>query len=132
VGSIKAGWAKVSELVQELLKTRRGLIIAGLGVLVLLLLCLIAIFSAMNHNRGIRPDNSRELSDVLGPQVIPPEDLFLPGEPDFLPEVLLEREPAPLTAEDARSFWTDPLEKGDELWRERIKTVIDDLLEPVP
>jgi hypothetical protein len=85
-----------------------------------------------DHNRNAAPDAGQELRDTLGPRPIPPEELFLPDEPDFLPEVLLEREPAPLTAEDARSFWTDPLEGGEELWLERIKTVIDDLLEPIP
>ncbi|MDR3139121.1 MAG: hypothetical protein LBT95_05545 [Treponema sp.] len=62
---------------------------------------------------------------------IRPEELFLPEEPDFLPEFIPDREPGPWTAEDARSFWTDP-SKDAELWRRRTETVIDELLEQIP
>lgn len=101
----------------------------GAAVLVLSLTVLLWV---VDQRRDAVPDRGQELRDALGPQLIPPEELFLPGEPDFLPEVLLNREPAPWTAEDARPFWTDPMEGGDELWRERIEKVIDELLEHIP
>jgi len=64
---------------------------------------------------------------------IPPEELFLPEEPDFVPGVLLEREKrASWTAQDAAVYWQDPLKNGEEQWREKIETVIDDFLERVP
>jgi hypothetical protein len=76
---------------------------------------------------------ARELGDTFKPLAVPPEDLFLPGEPDFLPEVLLEKERQGVwTAEDAKPFWRDPLQDNPELWRGRMETVIDRLMERVP
>ncbi|MDR2211586.1 MAG: hypothetical protein LBO65_09020 [Spirochaetaceae bacterium] len=65
--------------------------------------------------------------------VLSTEDFFLPYEPDFVPPVLLEREPKDgWTGEDARPFWTDPMEGREEVWRRRIESGIDALLEHVP
>jgi hypothetical protein len=65
--------------------------------------------------------------------VIPQEELFLPDEPEFLPELLLERERREIwTADDGRPYWNDPRENSDSLWRERVRTEIDALLENVP
>ena len=64
---------------------------------------------------------------------IPPEDLFLPDEPDYIPGVLLEREQKiAWTAEDAKEHWQDPLKYGEEEWRQKIEASIDVLLELVP
>ncbi|MDR2965559.1 MAG: hypothetical protein LBU88_07270 [Treponema sp.] len=64
---------------------------------------------------------------------IPADELFLPDEPDFLPGVLLDREKRDVwTEDDALEFWQDPLRAGEEQWREKIETAIDELLERVP
>jgi len=64
---------------------------------------------------------------------IPPEDLFLPDEPDYIPGVLLEREQKTAwTIEDAKEHWQDPLKYGEEEWRQKIEASIDELLERVP
>jgi hypothetical protein len=64
---------------------------------------------------------------------IPPEELFLPDEPDFLPGVIPEREQREVwSAEDAAPYWYDPLEGAGDEWRGRIKTALDELLEYVP
>jgi hypothetical protein len=64
---------------------------------------------------------------------IPAEDLFLPDEPDFLPGIILEREPrGAWSSEDARQFWSNPSDGDETLWRERISSTIDELLEGVP
>jgi len=64
---------------------------------------------------------------------IPAEELFLPDEPDFIPGVLLERERrSSWTEHDAEEFWQDPLKSGEEQWREKIETAIDDFLERIP
>jgi len=64
---------------------------------------------------------------------IPPEELFLPDEPDYVPGVLLEREQrAKWTDEDASEYWQDPLKYGEEQWREKIEASIDDFMEQVP
>jgi len=64
---------------------------------------------------------------------IPVEAVFLPDEPDFLPGVLLEREQrSSWTEDDALEHWQDPLRFGEESWREKIETAIDEFLERVP
>jgi len=64
---------------------------------------------------------------------IPADELFLPQEPDFLPGVILERERKTIwTEQDAGIYWLDPLKHGEEQWREKIETAIDEFLERVP
>jgi hypothetical protein len=65
--------------------------------------------------------------------IIPPDDLFLPDEPDFIPGVMLEREQRTAwTAADAVPLWQDPLKNGEEPWRNRIEKTIDEIMESVP
>jgi hypothetical protein len=64
---------------------------------------------------------------------VPPEEIFLPEEPDFVPGVILEREKrTEWTENDAREYWRDPLKEGEEQWREKIEGEIDKYLERVP
>jgi len=64
---------------------------------------------------------------------IPPEELFLPDEPDYIPGVLLNRDRRTnWTEEDAMEYWQDPLKDGEEQWREKIESSIDEYLERVP
>jgi len=64
---------------------------------------------------------------------IPADELFLPEEPDFLPGVILERErKTSWTEQDAGVYWLDPLKSGEEQWREKIVTAVDEFLERVP
>jgi len=64
---------------------------------------------------------------------IPAEELFIPDEPDFLPGVLLERERRSSWSEqDADEYWQNPLASGEEQWREKIETAVDEILERVP
>jgi hypothetical protein len=61
-----------------------------------------------------------------------PNDIFLPEEPDFLPQALLPREPSPRwTITDAEPYWTPPSTIDANLWLERIEKTIDTLLENV-
>jgi len=65
--------------------------------------------------------------------LVPPDELFLPGEPDFLPGVLPGRERrAEWTTADALPWWRNPLTDGEERWRARIKSMIDEIMESVP
>jgi hypothetical protein len=64
---------------------------------------------------------------------IPPDEIFLPDEPDFVPGVILERERRTVwTEQDASEYWQDPLREGEEQWREKIETEIDRFLERIP
>jgi len=66
-------------------------------------------------------------------RAIPAEELFLDDEPDFLPGVLLERERrTSWTEEDAAEYWQDPLKLGEQGWRDKIESAIDEYLERVP
>ncbi|MDR3343609.1 MAG: hypothetical protein LBT14_12685 [Treponema sp.] len=117
-------WQKWQKLIKP--------IILGLGGCIILVLCLRVIVPMINHGPNTSSP-AQKLADAFKPLAIPPEELFLPEEPDFLPGVLLGREPRDAwTPEDARPFWTDPLAAEPELWRDRIETVIDELMEGIP
>ena len=106
------------------------LIITGaLGIIIVLLLVL-AIVS--RHKTG-SPEQSAYSDTSIQREKLPSDDFFLPYEPDFVPDVLLEKEPkGSWTEEDARPFWTNPLDGNEAVWRKRIESGIDSLLEKVP
>ncbi|MDR2943136.1 MAG: hypothetical protein LBV17_11155 [Treponema sp.] len=83
-----------------------------------------------------RPEKEERLDDQSGLSLqvpIPPDEIFLPEEPDFVPGVILERERrTEWTEQDALEYWRDPLKEGEEQWREKIETEIDKYLERVP
>jgi hypothetical protein len=112
--------------------SNRRVVLIGLGafLVILLLGIIIGLIGSKGGNRT-RPDPAPVSS--FQRIAIPAEDLFLPEEPDFIPGVLLEREPRNAwTADDAEPYWQDPLKNGEEQWRDRIESEIDALLERVP
>jgi hypothetical protein len=117
-------------LLEKIPREKRRLALACAGGGIALVLLILAGFSLA---RG----KSREIPPAQNPlarqAVIPPEELFLPGEPDFIPGVILERERrASWKEKDAAPYWQDPLKNGEEQWRERVENSIDELLERVP
>jgi hypothetical protein len=36
------------------------------------------------------------------------------------------------TEQDAAEYWQDPLRNGEEPWREKIETAVDEFLERIP
>jgi len=92
----------------------------------------ISVIASLKSHGG----EKKEKIEPLGPVIIAPipaEDLFLPDEPDYIPGVLLKRDRrANWTEENAMEFWQDPLKNGEEQWREKIESSIDDYLERVP
>jgi len=65
--------------------------------------------------------------------LIPPEELFLPDEPDIVPGVMLGRERREEWGiGDAEPWWQNPLADGEEQWRTRIDRMIDEIMENVP
>jgi hypothetical protein len=121
------------KFVKSLPKGKRRLFFIGLGAVLLTpIICLIVAVFVTNPI----PDNPVQEPDILSggfqPQ-IPPEELFLSDEPDFLPALIPGREQRDSwTAEDAAPFWYNPLEEGERQWRNRVELVIDELLEHVP
>jgi hypothetical protein len=126
---VKGLAAKAAEFLQP--RQKLGLICLS-ACMVLVLLLLVSLILGMRRNaRPARPEQS--LSEAFSPRAIPPEELFLPDEPDFVPAVILERERREAwTAEDARPFWTDPLDEGAEGYVNLMSKVIDDLMERTP
>jgi hypothetical protein len=118
----------------KLFQGRRKWLLIGLGaVLILLLFLLATALLVVDRNSRGGPLPAEELSGPVQETRIPREELFFPEEPDFIPGVLLERERRDLwTAEDAASYWWDPLKSGEEPWREQAESAIDELLERVP
>jgi len=83
-----------------------------------------------------KPDERKPAAAKNAPArqgIIPPDDLFLPDEPDFIPGVMLEREQRTAwTAADIAPLWQDPLKNGEEPWRNRVEKTIDEIMESVP
>ncbi|MDR0586852.1 MAG: hypothetical protein LBG26_06400 [Treponema sp.] len=102
--------------------------VCGAVFIVLMLLVVLALVKLVPEKQ-----NTAAGEAVLSPPSLSPEDFFMPPEPDFVPPILLEREPRDgWSEEDARPFWTDPMEENAGTWRRRIKEGVDELLENVP
>jgi hypothetical protein len=102
---------------------------AGGGLVLVLLICVAAV--AMKKPPAA--DIASRADVPARPVLIPPEELFLPDEPDFVPGVLLEREKRSVwTAEDMAPYWQDPLKNGEERWRDSLEAAVDELMERVP
>ncbi|MDR3191450.1 MAG: hypothetical protein LBT87_00110 [Treponema sp.] len=119
------------------LEGKAGFALIGLGFVLAIFLAALVRGLASHPNPGLPerapPWNSGEPDGLTRDAPIPPEELFLPDEPDFLPGVIPERERRDIwTAEDAEPYWYNPLEGGEETWRNRIRSALDEFLERVP
>ncbi len=123
-----------SEKIQSLLSNKKLLLIIGasLGALALLMLLLVMSIR-INHNRNEMQSASQKSNRMIVPHAVKPEEMFLPREPQIIPEVILDREPkSSWTDEDAEQFWNDPLDGNSDVWKNRIFEAVDDMLENVP
>jgi hypothetical protein len=117
---------------KEFFRTRRTFVLICFTVCaVLLCLCVTAVIVSVRRDTGT--EGGQDLGEAFSPLAVPPEEFFLPGEPDFLPDTLLERERRESwTVEDARPFWIDPLGEGVSDYTDLMSAVIDDLMERTP
>jgi hypothetical protein len=132
-------WEWAREIIQEkapvFFQTRRKAVFLGLGGAAL---ALILGFAAAALTRGYSNFaragvSAGELTESFKPLPIAPEDLFLPEEPDALPEFIPARKQREAwTVEDAAEYWTDPLAGKETLWRDRFGAAATELLEAVP
>jgi len=111
---------------------RRPVMIAAGGFLAAVLLLIVGVSLATRDG----PVEQR-VAATANPQpqraVIPPEEVFLPFEPDFVPGVILGREQRDeWTAEDAEPLWQNPLRDGEQEWRDLIEKTVDAIMESVP
>ena len=116
------------------------MIAVGAGVVLLAIVGTSFLTKNRSGEQGISPAGNATPSytssagrEPIRRVVIPPDELFLPSEPDFVPGVMLGRDRrAVWTAEDAAPLWQDPLKSGEQEWRDRIEKTVDEILESVP
>ena len=126
--------APLGEKIKSLAQNKKLLIIIGggaAGIILMILLLAVSIRAGQNRQEARRA--SQELNRAFAPLAIKPEDLFLPREPDFIPEIIMNRQPRDSwTEDDAAPFWSDPLDGNSAAWKSRIHSEIDNLMETVP
>ncbi|MCL1992069.1 MAG: hypothetical protein FWG66_03880 [Spirochaetes bacterium] len=103
---------------------RRLFAVLGAANVLIIIIAIIWLANTSDNNRG---------GEFVQMQLLPIEDFFLPGEPDFVPGVILQRpQRTDWTDEEAGDFWQSVLQYGEEIWRGRIEAMIDEILENVP
>jgi hypothetical protein len=123
----------VNRLTAKIPPEKRYLVLMfAAGAVGLVLLIIVGAFILSKGKTAVQ-DAPPARTETVRQGVIPPEDLFLPDEPDFLPGVIPEREQrTEWTEEDAAPFWQNPLKDGEEPWRDHIEKTIDEIMESVP
>ena len=107
--------------------TNRRYIFMGLGGLLLLLLVIIII--SINPGRTRDPGSRVANPDPSTLHTL--DGLFYPGEPDFAPGFLIEREPRhSWSIIDISPYWRNP--ENHELWVREIILAIDKIMEGIP
>ena len=137
---VKSFTSSVLSIIVDFVKsnTKIAMIIVGAFLVIIFLLLVLAIVSHTGGGSGEADTaelslDSNAANEAFFNETPPGSRFFLPYEPNFVPDVLLEREPRDgWTEEDARPFWTDPLQGNESFWRRRIESGIDSLLEHVP
>ena len=104
-------------------KRRPAVFVIG-GAVVFFLVLVITIAALASRSPG-------EAAPMRAVHLIPPEELFIPDEPDFVPDFLLEREPRHLwSIDEIRPYWRTP--GNPEFWHNVIRSAVDELMENIP
>jgi hypothetical protein len=110
---------------------RLKLISAGAILGVILVVTGIMLF--LTRNSRVRRTEDAEAIAELFRMELPPEELFLDDEPDFLPDLLPERERRDeWNADDTRPYWTDPGDEGTGVYEDMMSAVVDGIMERLP
>ena len=106
---------------------KRQYLLFGLGGLAVLVLILLVTLLALNSGKA----SKTAASDLASGPLVSPDELFIPGEPDFLPDFLLERNPRhSWSVEDIRPYWKSP--GNSAFWRGEVSKAVDKLMEGIP
>jgi hypothetical protein len=106
---------------------KRKPLLIGFGTLALLFLILVIVAGTSSSKKR----RMASLDAVASNLTIATEELFIPAEPDFVPEFIFEREKRRFwSLEDIRPYWRIP--DSRDRWREEIKSAVDKLMENVP
>jgi len=119
--------ARIKDAINNVESDKRKPLLIGFGALAFLFLILVIAAGVLSSKkrRTIPPDA------VAGGLTIPVEELFIPAEPDFVPEFIFEREKRRFwSLEDIRQYWRIP--DSSDRWREEIKSAVDKLMEGIP
>jgi hypothetical protein len=126
-GLVSVLTARINRAVNRFGPDKKKPLLIGFGGLAALFLILAIAAGILNSKkrRGISPDAA------AGGLTISAEELFIPAEPDFVPEFIFEREQRRFwSLEDIRPYWKTP--DLSDRWREEIKSAVDKLMEDVP
>ena len=128
--NIRSGFGRMGKFFQEKLSGTRERLILVCSLAALLIIILISIVMINNSRNSIRAESPALESNH---NIIPPEELFLPEEPDFIPGILLDRgQRTSWTEDDAKIYWQDPLVYGEEPWRDQIEKSVNEIMEGIP
>jgi hypothetical protein len=119
--------ARLSNLFNSAGPDKRKPLLMGFGALagIFLILVIAAGISSSKKRRTTSPEAAFEGLTIAA------EELFIPAEPDFIPEFVFEREKRRFwSLEDIRPYWRTP-DPGDR-WRDEIKSAVDKLMEGIP
>jgi hypothetical protein len=107
-------------------------LVAAAAILGTVLVIFGIMLTLTRNNRTRRMQDSETVAELFRME-LPPEELFLDDEPDFLPELLPEREPRDTwNADDVRPYWTDPADEGAGVYEDMMGAVVDGIMERVP
>ena len=114
-------------------KRRLALILAAAVIIALLVIFAITKLAPDNQAGEVPAAVKKTVQESPVKPFIPPDGLFLPDEPDFIPGVMPDRpQRTEWTAEDASPYWQDPLKDGEEEWRNHIEKFVDEIMEKIP
>jgi hypothetical protein len=125
--------AEITGTVKEQFEADPKLKIISAGIALAVVLVIAGMMLILTRNSRSRRMRDSDAVAELFRMELPAEELFLGDEPDFLPEVLLEREQREeWTADDARPYWIDPADEGDKIYEDMIGVVVDRIMERIP
>ncbi|MDR2194000.1 MAG: hypothetical protein LBP19_05990 [Treponema sp.] len=130
--------ASVVTTLNKVLEKYKKIVTLAFGTLAAILCLLLVVLFSVNYNeKKIKMSKLSETARTSLQMIdhepsISIEDIFLPDEPDYLPEVILEQEPHIWSAEETRAYWTNPLENERINWRDTITQVVNDIMDTVP
>jgi hypothetical protein len=133
LGTIRDGTAELAYRVKERFTADPKLKLISAGVILGAILVILGVMLILTRNgRARRIRDSENIAELFRME-LPPEELFLDNEPDFLPDVLLERKRRDKwNADDARPYWTDPGYEEAEVYENMMGSVVDGIMERVP
>jgi hypothetical protein len=133
LGTIRDRAAGLAGQVKEKFNAGPKLKLISAGAILGVVLVVTGIMLFLTWNSRVRRMGDAEAVAELFRMELPPEELFLDDEPDFLPDLLPERERRnEWNAGDARPYWTDPGDEDPGVYEDMMTTVVDGIMERLP